>query len=108
MLTLVIHAPDRAAALGASSFEQILSTGIGPGYAISKRNVDRLAEAEESMVVLLRKDRRLSRAEGQLDRLVPTGTCTPQGIRRYDVHICGLHLVPYRSQRLNHQGVAVY
>ena len=105
MPTLVIHAPDRTAKIGAPSFNQILSTGIGPGYAISKTDVSRLPPG--SKAVLLRKDKNQRRAEGQLIKLVPTNRYTPQGIQRYDIHTAALKQVPYKPERLNHYGIAV-
>jgi len=68
--TLVIHAPDAKAREGSKSFEDILKDGVGSGYAISKKDMGRLAPG--CTVVLLRKDRDRKRAEGRLVRLYPT------------------------------------
>ena len=106
MYTLVIHAPDYTVIKqGKKSFDAVLRSGVGVGYAISANDVSRLSPG--SKVVLLRKDKNQKRVEGQLVKLVPTHTYTPQGIRRYDVHIAGLKLVPYKPERLNHYGVAI-
>ena len=105
MRTLVIHAPDEKARLGAASFEQIMSSGIGPGYAVSLTDVGRLAP--QSAVVLLRKDRRRARAEGRLVRLAATGQYTRNGRERYDVHVQGLQLVSYRPEKLTRFGYCV-
>lgn len=106
MITLVIHAPDYRVKDSADSFETILASGLGKGYAIFKKDVSKLPQG--SKVVLIRQDkkRNKSRAEGSLVKLVET-TKTPQGIQRYDVHIKGLTEVIYKSVKLNRFGVAV-
>ena len=107
MKNLVIHAPDHAVkGRGATSFEHILSTGVGPGYAISNNDIGKLT-IPGSPVVLLRKDRRKARAEGRLIKIVPTGRYTRNGRQRYDVHIAGLKLVAYNPEKLNRFGYAV-
>jgi len=103
--TLVIHAPDYRVKGGAKSFEAIFESGIGPGYAISQKDLSRLPP--DSKVVLLRKDKNQKRAEGRLVKLVFTGGTIPQGIKRYDVHFNDRKLVPYKAERLNRFGVAV-
>jgi site-specific DNA-methyltransferase (adenine-specific) len=106
MPTLVIHAPEHTAKLGAPGFQQILSTGIGPGYAISPKDVSRLPAG--SPVILLRKDRNPARAEGWLGKPpVPTNDHTHNGRRRYDVHMVDLKQVPYKPEKLNYYGYAV-
>lgn len=106
MATLVIHAPYRRGKPETpTSFERFLKSGIGEGYAIYEKYISKLPEG--SKVILLRKDRHKKRAEGVLVRLHPTHRYTPQGIRRYDVHIKGLTEVHYKPETLNRFGVAV-
>ena len=58
----------------------------------------------ESEVVLLRKDRNKSRAEGKLIRVAVTGG--KASLRhRYDVLVEGLKIVPYKSEPLDRWGV---
>ena len=105
--TLVIHAPDhRVKQSGSKSFEEVLADGRGKAYAIRPHERERLAPG--STVVLLRKDGKKQRAEGRLVKLCETGVWTRNGIMRLDVHVEGLELVPYRSERLTRRGVAVY
>ena len=104
MPTLVIHAPDRRAREGATSFEQILGAGIGDGYAIWTDYVNRIYAG--CTVVLLRKDKNKLRAEGRLVKFVGTGRFI-NGVQRYDVHFKNMIEVPYKPERLNHYGVAV-
>ncbi len=54
---------------------------------------------------MLSKDE-LKRAEGELDKLVPT-VKTRNGIQRYDVYIKNLRMVSYKPESLNRNGVAV-
>lgn len=104
MLSLIINAPkQQEISRNAQSFEQTLSTGIGAGYAINRNLFQQIHPG--CKVVLLSKDRKL-RAEGELIRLVPTCK-TKNGIQRYDVHVSGFVKVPYRSERLNRNGVAL-
>ncbi len=106
MLTLVIHTPDYMARHGARSFEAVLQTGKGVGYAISNADVKRLSTGCK-VVLLVQDGKSKRRAEGQLVSLVPTGETTAQGIKRYDVLIAGLKPVPYSYERLNRFGIAV-
>ena len=104
MPTLVIHAPDRRAREGATSFEQILGIGIGDGYAIWPEYVSRLAEG--CSIVLLRKDRNKRRAEGRFVKLDGTGRFI-NGVERYNVHFRDMREVSYKPERLNRFGVAL-
>ena len=107
MKTLVIHAPDRAViGRGAQSFEHIMSTGVGRGYAIYGGDVAKL-KIPGSTVVLLRQDRRRARAAGRPVRLAATGQYTRNGRERYDVHVQGLQLVSYRPEKLTRFGYCV-
>lgn len=65
------------------SFEKYMQTGLGKGYAISKKDVSKLSPG--SKVIILRNDMRKRRAEGILIRLIKTNRKTPQGILQYDV-----------------------
>lgn len=105
--TLVIHAPYWKGKPGApNSFEAYFKTGVGLGYAIFPK--DRSKFSLGSKVVLLRKDKKKSRAEGSLVKLVYTGRTTTQGIKRYDVHFKGQIMVTYKPEKLNRWGVAVF
>lgn len=107
MRTLVIHAPDHAVkSHGAQSFDQMVGTGVGPGYAISPADIAKLT-IPGSRVVLLRKDKQKGRAEGSLVRIVPTGAYTSNGRQRHDVHVEGFRRVTYESERLNRCGYAI-
>jgi hypothetical protein len=104
MATLVIHAPlKKAQQQSKRSFAQTLTTGIGDGYAIARRLYARLAPGD--VVVVLDKDAR-QRAEGKMVGLKPNGW-TGNGIQRYDVLMQNLATVPYQSESLNRNGVAV-
>jgi len=104
MATLVINAPKaKIKQTSAQSFETTLITGVGDGYAIWKRLAAQLDAG--SGVVLLDKDQG-KRAEGTLVQLVPIEK-TGSGIQRYEVHMKNLRMVPYKSERLNRNGVAV-
>jgi hypothetical protein len=104
MATLVIHAPlQKALQQGKRSFAQTFATGIGDGYAIARRLFQQLSPGDG--VILLDKDT-LQRAEGTIAGLQPNGW-TGNGIQRYDVLLQNLAMVPYQSDSLNRNGVAV-
>lgn len=105
MTTLVIHAPYRRAKTGSKSFEAVLADGIGDTYAIFQKDVGRLVLGTK--VVLLRKDKDKSRAEGILLQLVDTGKKAPQGIHRYSVHFKDQKVVPYKAEKLNRFGISI-
>ena len=101
MPKLVIHTPQRRVADGARSFEQVSRTGIGPGYGLT----DEMAQLPpDTNIVLLRKDRMKSRAEGKLVRITPTGDMAAWR-KRYDVHVKDWKKVPYKAEPLDHWGV---
>ena len=102
MPALVIHTPQYRVADGERSFEQVLNTGVGVGYALTS-NMSSLPSG--TAVVLLRKDTRRRRAEGKLIKLVPTGQVTRNGRRRYDVHVRDLKIVEYKPESLDRFGV---
>ena len=105
MSTLVIHAPRQKVQPGDywKSFERIFDLSIGYGYAINARLFAQLTSGDG--VALLDKNKKL-RAEGKLVKLTPAGKAG-NGVPRYDVHIAGLKMVPYRPESLNRNGVAV-
>ena len=104
MVTLVLNAPtSRERANGAKSFDGILATGVGPGYAIASTLVGRLTPG--CSVVVLNKERHC-RAEGTLVRLEPKER-TASGMQRYDVWIRDLRRTAYHPEALNRCGVAV-
>ena len=106
MTTLYLGTPDKQALLGARSFENVMETSVGSTYALCKSDVRDLAKGD--YVVVLRKDKNWSRAEGNLVKLEPTGIWTGNGLQRYNVHIEGLEPVPYDpGPRLKHTGVRV-
>ena len=105
MTTLVIHSPDYRVRGGAKSFEAILKDGVGVGYAIFQKDINKPTIGDK--VILLRKDRRKKRAEGIFIKFEPTDRYTAQGIRRYDVYIKGLIEIPYKSEPLNRFGVGI-
>ena len=87
------------------SFEAIVNSRpcVGPDYAITRDLVAQLYAG--CGVVLLCKDKP-RRAEGTLVKLVPT-VRAGNGIQRYDVYIDNLEMVPYKSECLNRNGVAI-
>ena len=104
MATLVLNAPTwRENEDGAKSFESMLASGVGAGYAIAASLVTLVSRG--CTVVILNKEKGL-RAEGTLVRLQPVGK-TRSGMRRYDVHMQDLRQVRYRPEALNRCGVAV-
>ena len=104
MNTLVIHAPKGKATLEAKrSFESTIKSGIGDGYAIPKKH--HFMIHSECKVIVLSKDQNL-RAEGKLEKLVPSGKAD-NGIIRYDVYIKELCIVEYRPERLYRTGISV-
>jgi len=118
MPSLVIHAPEyQLAREDTKSFDDIFRTGIGKGYALNSTILRQVFP--EGMihpgwrVVLLCKDRgRERRAEGELVRLEPAikdgrPWFTKNRIRRYDVYVENFEMVPYKSEALNKNGVAV-
>ena len=105
MTTLIIHTPDKKSECGSRSFEGVFETGIGKGYALSNSEVSRLDRGDVVGVVVLRKDKRKRRAEGRLVQIELSGNKTPQGLKRYDIHMKDLHLVDYKPESLNHFGV---
>ncbi len=80
-----------------------MTTGIGDGYAINRRLRQQINPGDR--VILLDKDA-AQRAVGTLTGIQPNGW-TGNGIQRYDLLLRNLAIVPYQSERLNRNGVAV-
>ena len=113
MITLILGTPDRRACEGARSFENVKETGVAVGYGLSPEQLDSLQRelelGSDVDVMVIRKDRRKSRAVGNLVKLVPTGRWA--GCRqRYDVHIAtgSWKRLPYEpGSPLDHWAVRV-
>jgi len=108
--TLIIHVPFSKGVPGApNSFEAYMQTGVAKGYALTQKEVSALHPG--CKVVLLRNDKKKSRAEGVLVKLVKTNQKTPQGIPRYDVFFQDQKAVNYSyakpAERLNRRGIKV-
>lgn len=104
MPTLILNAPSwRENEDGAKSFQSILASGRGDGYAIASPLVSQIVPG--CPVVVLNKER-ARRAEGTLVRLEPTSK-TDSGMQRYNVWMKDLREVPYQPEALNRCGVAV-
>ena len=77
MLTLILGVPDKRACEGARSFEKVMETGVGVGYGLSPEQSDTLEQALEHgsdvEVLVIRKNRRKSRARRSLVKLETTG-----------------------------------
>lgn len=108
MITLVLSVPSRKQ----PSLEAMCKSGKGPKYAISELGYSMLNQG--STVVLIRKDKNQRRVEGILINLKKSRDTsgkiekTPQGIQRYDVYFKNNNKVPYKPEKLNLWGVAVY
>lgn len=104
MATLVIHTPqDKAVQEGKRSFEKTVQSGVGDEYAIYQ---DLYKELSPGFCVVVLDEVRQLRAEGNLVKLIQKSKAG-NGVQRYDVHIAGLKMVPYRSEFLNRCGIAV-
>ena len=110
MPSLVIHTPEyQLVREDAKSFEDTFESGVGSAYALNSRIHKQIHDG--CRVVLLCKKRRL-RAEGQLIRLEPAMKdgrpwITENHIQRYNVFVQNFKMVPYISEALNRNGVAV-
>jgi hypothetical protein len=93
-----------------NSFETYMQTGLGKGYAISKKDASKLVEGS-TRVVILRNDLNKRRAEGILVRLIKTDRKTPQGILRYDIQFKDQKEVDYTYvkpvEKVDRHGVKV-
>lgn len=116
MPSLVIHAPDyQTYQEDKQSFDDTFKSGKGNAYALNKTILARLQPEGTVMpgwrVALLCKNSKL-RAEGELVGIKPAiknggPWFTKNGIRRYDVYIKNIEMVPYRPEALNRNGVAI-
>ena len=70
-----------------------VETGIGRAYALSKGDAQTLRPGDKMLVV--RKDRYRSSAEGKLVKLEPTSGWVNR-LQRFDAHIEGLEHVEFR------------
>ncbi len=110
MQSFIIHTPDsQLGREGTKSFEDTFESGVGSAYALNSRIYKQIHDG--CRVVLLCKKRRL-RAEGQLIRLEPAikdgrPWITENHIQRYNVFVQNFEMVPYISETLNRNGVAV-
>jgi len=106
MATLYWGTPHRRAVDGARNFEEVMETKTGRAYALVTWEAEILKPGDN--VVVVRKDKFQSRAEGKFQRIAFTGRITDNGLRRYDVHIDGLTPVEYHpGPKLKHTGVRV-
>ena len=104
MATLVIHAPlKKTQQQGKRSFAQTLAVGIGDAYALSNSQFQQVGPGDD--LILLDKDTQ-QRAEGSMVGLQPNGW-TGTGMRRYDVFMQDMVIVPYQNVPLRRWGVAV-
>jgi hypothetical protein len=107
---LVIHAPEsKVGREDTKSFNDTVSTCIGKAYALNSKIYGQIFLG--CRVVLLCKEKKLG-AEGRLIRIehaTKNGRpwLTKNGIHRYDLHIDRFDMMPYESQALNRNGVAV-
>ncbi len=87
-------------------FQTILTTSVGPDYAIYSHLIVRIHPGDK--VVLLDRDQQLC-AEGQVASHPIPKNKAGNGVQRYDIHISDLHLVPYvvGPSRFNRCGVAL-
>ena len=104
MATLYLGTPHSRAKNGARSFEEVLETRIGRAYALSEHEAQTLKPGDR--VVVVRKDRYRSRAEGKLQKIEFTGQITENGLRRFNMYIDELTVVEYHpGSGLKHTGV---
>jgi hypothetical protein len=102
-VALVISAPRNKVNIEAPPFEQILTTGVGPGYAIS--DPDRRSISIGCTVVILDKQYR-KRAEATIVRFELAGK-TESGMQRYNVHFKDAQETDFRDERLERWGTSV-
>jgi hypothetical protein len=100
---LVISAPQRTVDAEAPSFEQMLATKVGLGYAIS--DPDRRKIRIGCKVVILDKGR-WKRAEATLVGL-DLAEKTRTGMQRYNVRFENPQLKDYSDERLQRWGTSV-
>jgi hypothetical protein len=104
MTTLVIHASlEMAQQQGKRSFDQTLAFGVGDAYALSRSQFQQVGPGDR----LLMLEKETGRcAGGTVVGLQPNGW-TLNGMRRYDVLMENMVMVPYQNVLLKRWGVAV-
>lgn len=102
---LVISASQNKVEAGTEfrSFEQIVSTGVGLGYAIS--DSDRRKIRIGCKVVIL-DNARGKRAEAKLTKL-ELDEKTRTGMQRYNLNLEGAERVDYKYERIERWGTSV-
>jgi hypothetical protein len=100
---LVLNAPHSRFKGEGETFEEMSLSGIARGYIISEGQLAQLSTGCD--VVLLDKEKG-KRAEGRLKELEKKEKAG-NGQQRYDVHFEDGKQVPYKSESLNRNGVAV-
>jgi hypothetical protein len=104
MYSLVLNAPKQQEnQKDKKSFRETLATGIGEGYALNKKILSKIQEG--CKVILLSKDQKL-RAEGILEKLIPT-IKTKNHIQRFNIKIKNFKKVEYKDEKLNRNGVNI-
>jgi hypothetical protein len=110
MPSLVIHAPEyQVFENDKKSFKDTFETGVGRGYALNNTILRQISPG--CRVVLLCKDEGC-RAEGELVKLEPAmkdGRLwkTSNHIQRYHVHVRNFKRVPFRTEKLNRNGINI-
>jgi len=81
----------------------MLSSGFAAGYILSEKDV---AQVNTGCDVILLDKEKEKRAAGQLKKLKKAEKAG-NGQQRYDVYFEHREQVPYKSERLNKNGVAI-
>jgi hypothetical protein len=100
---LVLNAPHSRFRGTGETFDEMFKSGLAAGYILSENEVAQLSTG--CKVILLDKEKE-RRAEGQL-KTVKKAEKASNGKQRYDVHFEKAKLVPYISESLKRNGVAV-
>jgi hypothetical protein len=102
---LVVNAPHNKANSEneSRSFEQILATGVAPGYGIL--DADRKKISIGCTLIILDKYK-WKRAEATIVRFEPAGY-DGRGIQRYNVHFKDARETGYSDESLNRSGTAI-
>jgi hypothetical protein len=103
MATLIINAPKKGTK---RSFEEVIKTGYAVGYAISRKDYQKLMPKTSEVIIIRKNFKYEKRAEGILYKIEEGGK-TPQGVQRYNIWIKDIKLVNYMSEKINRFGVAV-
>jgi hypothetical protein len=101
---LILSAPYSRYKGTGETFDEMVSSGLGPGYIFSANDVKQLTPG--CTVVHLDKDKE-RRAESKFKKLVIAAKAG-NGQQRYDVYFENAKAVPYKSETLRrNSGVAV-